>query len=111
MGQYDETLRLRLKDNELAGDDSQHGPGDVAGAPTMVVTTTTVSSYPTSPNCFFACKRDTISGSEVEGSMGMIAAATTRITYVFNLGTAIPPSGTQLVATFVPNRWVMRYDG
>ena len=31
--------------------------------------------------------------------------------FALNLGTAIPPQGTPIVATFVGNRWVFRYDG
>lgn len=102
--------RLRINDAASLDSTSQEPPRNAAGSPVFVGTTTTVTTYPTSAGKFFAVTPTAVLGTESEGSS---ASFTTRSSTVFayNLGTAIPASGTTVVCTFVPNRWVFRYDG
>jgi hypothetical protein len=76
----------------------------------LAAVTTTLGSYPTSATSFFTCNPLIILGQEVEGGAGVVAAGAAMF-FALNLGSAIPPQGTQVLATFVGNRWVFRYDG
>jgi hypothetical protein len=107
---YDEALKLRqAMDDDAAAADSTPPPVP-AGAPCLAVQTKTVTTYPTAAARYFACKSLQITGTETEGSTGTVGAGSDTV-YVLNLGTAIPPSGTNVLATFVDYRWVFRYDG
>lgn len=77
----------------------------------MIVTTTTVSSYPTSAGVFYGCNPDVITGSESEGATPTFTADTATVVYAVNLGTSIPPNGTKLVVHAAGGRWCFRYDG
>lgn len=102
--------RLRINDGVSIDNASQEPPRTLAGAPTFAGTTTTVTTYPTSAGKFFAIKFTAITGTESEGSSATLATRTS-IIYAYNLGTAIPATGTTVVCTWVPYRWVFRYDG
>jgi hypothetical protein len=107
---YDDASRLRNRrkasDDAATRDDGR----TTRGAPSLAVQTTTVASYPTAASAFYAVAALTVLGTEVEGGAATITAGTTPF-YALNLGTAIPPSGTQVIVTFVDHRWVFRYDG
>jgi hypothetical protein len=87
--------------------------GGMQGAGAMLVVTGTQNSYPTAPASFFACRSCWIGGSPIsEGASGGIQQSdTVTWIYAFNLGGAVPPSGTYLVVHMVGGRWVFRYDG
>ena len=72
--------------------------------------TTTISTYPTTAGAYYACTPLFVSGTQTEGTAGSTSTATGTM-LVLNVGSAIPPSGTKIVATFVDHRWVVRYDG
>jgi hypothetical protein len=77
----------------------------------LLVTTTTVTTYPATAGAFYASNPTEIDGSEVEGGAATYTADTTQAVYVLNVGTQVPPSGTRVVAHAVGGRWVFRYDG
>ena len=72
--------------------------------------TTTIKSYPTSAQRFYGCVPQTLLGVEVEGGPGSFTQEPSTF-FALNLGTSIPPPGTNVLATFVESRWVFRYDG
>ncbi len=85
--------------------------GDDGGSAARLVTTTTITTYPTSAAEFYACNPTEIDGNETEGGSASYTTDTDQVIYVLNLGTQIPPTGTRLVAHAVGGRWVARYDG
>ena len=105
----DEAERLRIRDDAIAGGLSAAPYLADPGTPCLVAQTTKVSTYPTSAQNFFACSPVVVLGAEVEGARATLTALSP-IFYALNLGSAIPPQGTDVVASFVGNRWVFRYD-
>ena len=107
----DETriLRLRESDRDDAIDARSGDP--VASSPgSLVARTTTVSSYPTAAARYFAVKADWLGGSEVEGGTATFDADSV-VFYAYNIGSAIPASGTRVVVDRVGGRWVFSYNG
>ena len=81
------------------------------GSAARLVTTTTISSYPTTAAEFYACNPTEIDGSETEGGSASYTADSDQVIYCLNVGTQIPPNGTRVVAHAVGGRFVFRYDG
>jgi hypothetical protein len=81
------------------------------GAPALFGTTTTVAAYPAVASAFYAVVPSDIDGTEAEGVSATYVGQSGALVYAWNAGTAIPPSGTPLVAHAVGGRWVFRYDG
>jgi len=107
--QEDDAKRLRIRDVALVDGFSQTGRDPSLGMPCVVAQTKKVSKYPTSAQQFYACSSVTILGLEVEGGAGTTTSGTSTF-FALNLGTAVPPLGANVVATFVDSRWVFRYD-
>ena len=101
--------RARHQDLELLVD--QIGSGGDGGSAARLVTTTTVATYPVTAAEFYGCHPTEIDGSEVEAGAASYTADSDQVMYCLNVGTAIPPSGTRLVAHAVGGRFVFRYDG
>ena len=76
-----------------------------------IVVTTTIASYPTSAGAFYACNPQQVTGTVAEGASPTYLTDTSTIVYALNVGTQIPPDGTELVIHSVGGRWVFRYDG
>jgi hypothetical protein len=106
----DEAIRLRIENGVIVDSMSQIERDPSLGMPSLVVRTKTLSHYPTLAQAFYACSPLTVLGIEVEGGSGSLSVATSTL-FALNLGSAIPPTGTNVIATFVENRWVFRYDG
>jgi hypothetical protein len=81
------------------------------GGAVVLVTTITVRSYPTTAGAFYAANPTEIDGGEIEGGTATYTADATRVIYVLNEGTQIPPVGTRVIAHGTGGRWVFRYDG
>jgi hypothetical protein len=103
-----EWQRLRLADDLLRGELSREPPPPDPGSPSVLAQTVSLGSYPTAALSYFACTPLGLLGAEVEGSMGVTASAGSNF-FAVNLGSVIPPPGTQVLCTFVGNRWVFRY--
>jgi hypothetical protein len=110
MNAIDEAKRLRVRDAALADDLLRPRTAPTEGAPCLVVTMTTLGSYPSTPSCFFVCNPITVLGAETEGGTGILTSDNSTF-FAYNLGSAVPPQGTAVLVTFVGNRWVFRYDG
>jgi hypothetical protein len=110
MSVFDEAKRLRVR--AAARDDglTRFDLAAADGAPCLLAQTVVVRSYPTTAASYFGCQAQTILGAEVEGG-GATITPDGGVFFALNLGSAIPPVGTTIVATFVGNRWAFRYDG
>jgi len=94
-----------------AGSDNSAGRQDPYGSAALCVITTTVTTYPVAAGAFYACNPELLTGAETEGAAATFTADTDTVIYAFNVGTAIPPSGTKIVIHAAGGRWVFRYDG
>lgn len=108
--QEDESKRLRIRDAALSDGLSRRDRDPAFGVPSVAGQTKALSSYPASARRFFACAPITVLGPEVEGGPGTVTVGTSTF-FALNLGTAIPPVGTNILATSVDSRWVFRFDG
>lgn len=106
---YSEAQRLRLADDQAVAEQSRAMHQGDGGAVTVLAVTTTLGAYPTSAARFYVCGPLDVLGTETEGSSGVTSSAGGSI-LALNTGSGIPPNGTQVVVTFVGNRWVFRYD-
>ena len=104
-----EARRLRERDEAFQDDLSRRDQVPAFGSPSLVAQTKAIAAYPTTAQRFYACVPQTVLGPEVEG--GPALAATPATFFALNLGSAVPPLGTTVVATFVDSRWVFRFDG
>jgi hypothetical protein len=109
MNQVDDARRLFSREGALADDVRRRDSDPTLGAPSLLALTTTLRVYPTAPQSYYACLPLTVLGPEVEGGPGTVSPGSTAF-FALNLGGTVPPSGTQVVTTFVGNRWVFRYD-
>ncbi len=105
----DDVGRLFAREVTLADDLKRRDSDPTLGLPNLLAETTTLARYPSSAPCYYACRPVTLMGAEVEGGAGVVSAATGTF-FALNLGTAVPPPGTQVLAARVDNRWVFRYD-
>lgn len=102
------TQRERQAALDESFDRSDAPPTDCSAA--TLLTTTTVGTYPTSASAFYACFANDVGGVETEGTAATYSTGTA-IVYALNIGSAVPPSGTKVVAHAVGGRWVFRWDG
>jgi hypothetical protein len=108
--QADDAIRLRIQDAALSDSLSQVERDPSLGMPCLVAQTRLLSRYPTSAQKFYACSPLSVLGIEVEGGTGNLTAGSSTF-FALNLGSAVPPIGTSVIATYVESRWVFRYDG
>jgi hypothetical protein len=108
MDQDTRIIRERQAIQERTLDASESTPPDCNGA--MVAQTTTVTTYPTTASAFYGVIPQAVNGTESEGTAATYIPYTGAIAYALNLGTAIPPSGTNVVCHAVGGRWCFRYD-
>ncbi len=107
---FDDAQRLRMRDDLLLDDLSRGEPRPSFGSPSLVAQTRTIQTYPTAAQRFYACTPQTVLGKEVEGGAGTLSAGSGTF-FALNIGSAVPPVGTSVLATFVESRWVFRFDG
>lgn len=105
------TRLFRDRQTETAAALDRSGAHSADGSVSILVRTTTVSSYPTSPSSFFACRPLNVDGAETEGAAASFTVESGRIIYAYNIGTVAPPSGAKIVITDCGGRWIFRYDG
>ncbi len=101
----------RERQKALSGVLDRVTPFSADGSAALLVTTTTVSTYPTLAGAFYASNPTEIDGSEIEGGPASYTVDATKVVYVLNVGMQVPPVGTRVVAHAVGGRWVFRYDG
>ena len=105
----DDAKRLFTREVALADDVRRRDSDPTLGLPNLLARTTSLVAYPATAQCYYACQPLTLIGTEVEGGAGIVSSTSAPF-FALNLGSAVPPSGTQVVATRVDNRWVFRYD-
>ncbi len=105
----DEAERLRVRDGALADGLSLAPDLNDPGTPCLVARTTTIATYPTAAQRFYACSPVAVLGPEVEGGAAALSPLASTF-FALNLGGTVPPPGTDLVVAFVGNRWVFRHD-
>ena len=110
MSLADDAKRLRVRSAIRADAVKRRDQGATEGAPCVLAQTVVEHSYPTSSSCFFACLAQNVLGTEVEGGVATVTSEGA-IFHALNLGSASPPVGNYILATFVADRWVFRYDG
>jgi hypothetical protein len=100
-------LRRRREDEALARR-SPRAPDP--GNPTVLARTTVVSAYPTSPQSVYAVQAVATGGAEGEGLPVMLTPGGASF-FAANLGSAVPPQGSDVLCTLIGSRWTFRYDG
>lgn len=110
MSAVDEAKRLRIREAHRADLIKRRHTDALDGAPCVLAQTTVERSYPANASSFFACLAQNVLGAEVEGGSAIVQSQGT-LFHALNLGSALPPVGTYILATFVADRWVFRYDG
>ena len=105
----DDARRLRVRASVLTDELKQCEFQPSFGTPSLLALTKVVKTYPTTSQCFFACQPLALLGQEVEGATGSVSPSPVTF-FALNLGTTVPPVGTQILVTFVSSRWVFRYD-
>lgn len=80
------------------------------GGPVLTARTRAVGTYPTAARSFFAVVATMASGDEIEGKAGTLTPGSGTF-LALNLGSAVPPLGTDVIVTFTAYRWTFRYDG
>jgi len=110
MNDDDELRVLRARVAAIEDELARLGPGALPSGLARVVKTISLGSYPTGSTALktYAVRGLDVTGVESEGSTA-VTSEDTRHFFAVNLGTSVPPVGTQLIAVSVPNRWVFRY--
>lgn len=109
MRDLDDAKRLFSRENTLADDVKRRDSDPSLGAPSILARTTSLTKYPTVPQCYYVCQPLQLLGPEIEGAAGVATPASATY-FALNLGGSIPPAGSQVLTTLVGNRWVFRYD-
>lgn len=107
MSQLIERMRLDANDREATSDPVQ--PSSNPGGPVVAAKTKTVTTYPAAAGAFYACETLQVYGVESEGSPATRTGQGNTF-YAYNLGGAVPPTGTEVLVSFVEFRWVFRFD-
>ena len=105
----DDAQRLFTREVALTDDVSRSNSDPSLGLSSLLASTTMLNKYPTTAGSFYACQPLTLLGTEVEGGTGAVSSTSSTF-FALNLGSTVPPSGTQIIATRVDSRWVFRYD-
>ncbi|WP_435005153.1 hypothetical protein P12x_003047 [Tundrisphaera lichenicola] len=106
--EYDDARRLRERQARAEREASSPRGDAGGGAPCLVGQV--LSPVGTDPGAVFKLQAQDLTGDESEGSPGVLDDAGFHF-FAINLGSAVPPIGTDVLCTFVSYRWVFRYDG
>ena len=99
------TLRRRLDDLERALARRDEAAGF---APSALLVTVTVASYPTGTQKYFGVRRVRPGGTESEGATPSLVAYGPTF-FAANAGAANPPVGTYAIGAMDGGRWVFSY--
>ena len=80
------------------------------GGLSVLVQTFAETTYPTDANAFYAMHPVEVDGPEGEGDAATFTADETRTLYAYNLGSAVPPVGTIVIAHLRSGRWVFTFN-
>lgn len=82
-----------------------------AAGSAMLGVTSTDGNYPTNATSVYVVTPQELDADDSEGATSTPTSDDTQNVYAVNLGTAVPPMGTQVVCHAVGGRWTFRYDG
>jgi hypothetical protein len=102
---------MRDRHTALADALDRSGDLDSYASAAMIAITTTVDTYPTTAGAFYAVNPQRITGTVAEGASPTYATDPSTVVYALNVGSQIPPDGTELVIHSVGGRWCFRFDG
>ena len=105
----DEIRRVRLESLSLGEEISATTRSQTVAPTHAFVQTATKDTYPTTANAFYYCQVCSISGTPTEGGSATITPLAGRFLFVYNVGTTIPPVGTQRVAHVQGSVWTMNF--
>lgn len=106
----DEARKLRERMGDLQERFDQLPTDTDAPASNRVFVTALKTTYPTSAGVYYCLQPQRISGAQTEGGVPTIGNAGTNKTFGLNIGTSIPPLGTQVIACEIDGRWVFNYS-
>jgi hypothetical protein len=78
------------------------------GARSLLVTTTTFATYPTTAGVFYAVLPTDVTGAETEGATPTFTQDS-QLFYALNIGAGIPPNSTTVLAEMCGGIWVVCY--
>src|SRR5579885_2670836 len=102
-------LRERLVRASDAFDAAQAAQ-EAYGSAALLCQTTTVSTYPTTAQAYYACNPVSCDGTEAEGQAVTYTPDTSTTLFALNIGTTVPPSGSRVICHSVGGRWCFRWD-
>lgn len=79
------------------------------GARSILVKTTTETTYPTTASSFYAVFSVDVDGAETEGATPTFNVDS-HVFHALNLGSTVPPAGTIILAECLGGLWLFRWD-
>lgn len=79
------------------------------GGRSLLVQTTTQTTYPTNANAYYAVFAVDVTGAETEGATPTFAVQG-GLFFALNLGDSVPDVGTNVVAECIGGTWCFRFD-
>lgn len=80
------------------------------GSLSALVRTASDGSYPTTANVFYAVNPVEVDGSQQEGASPTFTADVSRVFHAYNLGSAVPPLGTEVIVHLNSGRWTFTFN-
>ena len=80
------------------------------GSAAAVFVTFQETAYPSAPDAVFACHPVSIDADESEGATPTFNEITSQVAYAANLGSAVPPVGSYVLARISSGRWVFTWN-
>lgn len=100
----------RLRQDSTLDDLDRTPETELDCAPGELLQTYTHTTYPTAAGDVYACHPVWIDADDDEGATPSFAVDTSVTIYAINVGSEIPPSGSNVIAHAVGGRWVFRWD-
>lgn len=80
------------------------------GGLSMLVQTFAETTYPTVANAFYAVHPVEVDGDDAEGDTPTFTVDDERTLHAYNLGSAVPPAGTNVICHSRSGRWVFTFN-
>jgi hypothetical protein len=96
---------------DLARKVAQQQPAASSAGNYLIVRTFAKAAYPTAAKAVYACRVVDVSFAEQEGVSVVVTPRTETELFVGNVGTKVPPNGTEHRAYQHNGRWIMEYNG
>jgi hypothetical protein len=112
MDALQEALQTRQdrKVEGLATKEARKKPNSPSPRGRILVKTFQETTYPAAAKRVFACHMMKATFDEEEGAT-ITSTVSDKVLYVGNIGTVLPPEGTEVPAVQYGSRWIMNYNG